>query len=105
MKLQTVKKVVMAGFTICIFASLIGIFAGAGNPQLSNYMLVAAVIVLLFTLAIIMKWARCPLVRRLAAAKGSSSLRSARTASRNLETGKKKKGPRRQRKEINGAKE
>ena len=49
-----------AGFTICIFASLIGIFAGAGNPELSNYMLIAAVIVLLFTLAIIMKWARCP---------------------------------------------
>ncbi len=79
MNLQTVKKLVTAGFTICIFASLIGIFAGSGNPQLSNYMLIAAVIVLLFTLAIIMKWARCPwcggsLMRRF------FKLRSARTA-------------------------
>lgn len=91
MKLQTVKKVVMAGFTICIFASLIGIFAGAGNPQLSNYMLVAAVIVLLFTLAIIMKWARCPwcggsLMRKF------FKLEVCPHCHRNLETGKKKKG-------------
>ena len=91
MKLQTVKKVVMAGFTICIFASLIGIFAGAGNPQLSNYMLVAAVILLLFTLAIIMKWARCPWC-------GGSLLRKffklevCPHCHCNLETGKKKKG-------------
>ena len=91
MKLETVRKLVTAGFTICIFASLIGIFAGAGNPELSNYMLIAAVIVLLFTLAIIMKWAHCPWC-------GGSLLRGffknqvCPHCHRDLQSGKKKKG-------------
>ena len=58
MDIKTTRKVVTIGFTICIFASLIGIFFGAGNPELSNYMLIVAVIVFLFTAAIIMKYAR-----------------------------------------------
>lgn len=91
MSLQTVKKVVTAGFSICIFTSLIGIFAGSGNSQLSNYMLTASVIVLLFTIAIIMKWARCPwcggsLLRKF------FKLQVCPHCHRDLYTGKKKKG-------------
>ena len=91
MDIKTTRKVVTIGFTICIFASLIGIFFGAGNPELSNYMLIVAVIVFLFTAAIIMKYARCPWC-------GGSLLRKFFTLKvcphchRDLETGKKKKG-------------
>lgn len=91
MNLQTVKKVVTAGFTICIFTSLIGIFAGSGNSQLSNYMLTASVIVLLFTIAIIMKWARCPWCGGLLMRK-FFSLKVCPHCHRDLESGKKKKG-------------
>ncbi|HIT31058.1 MAG TPA: hypothetical protein IAC26_09475 [Candidatus Scatomorpha stercoravium] len=91
MDIKTTRKVVTIGFTICIFASLIGIFFGAGNPELSNYMLIVAVIVFLFTAAIIMKYARCPWC-------GGSLLRKffklevCPHCHRNLTTGKKKKG-------------
>ena len=91
MDIKTTRKVVTIGFTICIFASLIGIFFGAGNPELSNYMLIVAVIVFLFTAAIIMKYARCPWC-------GGSLLRKFFTlevfphCQPNLTTGKKKSG-------------
>ena len=91
MKLETVRKLVMGGFTICVFTSLIGIFAGSGNAELANYMLTASVIVLLFTIAIIMKWARCPwcggsLLKRF------FKLKVCPHCHRDLVTGKKKKG-------------
>ena len=91
MNLKTTRRLVTIGFTVCIFTSFIGIFFGAGNPELSNYMLTAGVISLLFTAAIIMKWARCPWC-------GGSLLRKffklevCPHCHRNLETEKKKKG-------------
>ena len=91
MKLETVRKVVTAGFTLSIIACFIGIFAGADNPELNNYALIAAVLFLLFTIAVIMKWARCPwcggsLMRKF------FSLKVCPHCHRDLTTGKKKKG-------------
>ncbi len=91
MKLSTVRKLITAGFTICILVSIIGIFGGAGDPVLSNYMLTAAVVFFLITVGIIMKWARCPwcggsLMRKF------FSLKVCPHCHRDLETGKKKKG-------------
>ena len=91
MKLETVRKLVTVGFTLSIIACFVGLFAGADNPELNNYSLIAAVLFLLFTIAIIMKWARCPwcggsLMRKF------FSLKVCPHCNRDLVTGKKKKG-------------
>ena len=91
MKLQTVRKLVTIGFTLSIIACFIGIFGGSGNPELSNYMLTAAVLFLLFTIAILMKWARCPWCGG-SLIKGFYKNTVCRHCHRDLETGKKKKG-------------
>lgn len=91
MRLETVRKVVAAGFSLSVLACLVGLFGGQGNAQVYQYAMVAAVVLLLFTLAVVMKWARCPWC-------GGSLLRKFFTLKvcphchRDLATGKKKKG-------------
>ena len=91
MNLQTVRKVVTAGILLSIASCAIGLFAGGGNPQVYQYSLVVAVVALLLTIAVIMKWARCPWC-------GGSLLRgffknkTCPHCHRDLESGKKKKG-------------
>ena len=91
MKFQTAKRMVLAGFSISIGAAMFGIFFGAGNEQLKSYALTIAIVSLLFTMAVIMKWARCPWC-------GGSLLRGffknkvCPHCKRDLTTGKKKKG-------------
>ena len=91
MKLETVRKVVTLGFTLSVVACFVGIFVGGqGNAQVYQYAMVAAALLLLFTLAVVMKWARCPWC-------GGSLLRKFFTLKvcphchRDLITGKRKK--------------
>ena len=91
MNLQTVRKVVTVGFTMSIIACLLGLFAGADNPTVNSYAIVGAVLFLLFSLSVLLKWGHCPWC-------GASLLRGffkhkvCPKCHRDLVTGKKKKG-------------
>ena len=91
MKFETVKKVTMAGLVLTAMVCILGIVSGGSDPQLTMYMSYAALVIMLFTLAIVLKWGRCPwcgalLIRKM------FSLKVCPSCNRDLVTGKKKKG-------------
>lgn len=91
MKFETVKKVAKVGFALTALACFLGIFVGNSDPQLAAYLTYAALMFVMFTLAIVLKWGRCPwcgtlLIRKML------SLKVCPNCNRDLTTGKKKKG-------------
>ena len=85
MRFKTVKKVAMAGLLLSLLLCLIGVFGmEPGTPE-SGSMAIWAVVVLMFTMAIVLKWSRCPWC-------GELSIKECPSCGRDLETGKKKKG-------------
>lgn len=91
MKLETVKKVTTAGLAITVALCIVGILAGQSDAQLSSYLTYGALVVMLFTVAIVFKWARCPwcgtlIIRNL------FSVKVCPFCNKDLVTGKKKKG-------------
>ena len=85
MRFKTVKKVAMAGLLLSLLLCLIGVFGmEPGTPE-SGSMAIWAVVVLMFTMAIVLKWSRCPIKKLF-------SIKECPSCGRDLETGKKKKG-------------
>ena len=91
MKLNTVKKITVIGLLLSVLLCLIGMFGmEPASPQASS-MAVWAVVVLLFTMAVVLKWSRCPWCGGLIIKK-LFSIKECPHCGRDLETGKKKKG-------------
>ena len=91
MRFKTVKKVAMAGLLLSLLLCLIGVFGmEPGTPE-SGSMAIWAVVVLMFTMAIVLKWSRCPWCGELIIKK-LFSIKECHSCGRDLETGKKKKG-------------
>mgnify|MGYP006954080656 CR=1 FL=1 len=86
MRFKTVKKVAMAGLLLSLLLCLIE----PGTPE-SGSMAIWAVVVLMFTMAIVLKWSRCPWCGELIIKK-LFSIKECPSCGRDLETGKKKKG-------------
>lgn len=91
MDIQKVRKLVSAGFMVCIGASIIGLLFGADNLPLKNSMLSVGVVSLLLTMGVIMKWARCPWCGA-SLLRGLFKIKVCPKCRRDLITGKKKKG-------------
>lgn len=91
MKLKTVKTIVAVGMALAVILCLVGIFGmDLASPQAGS-MSIWAVVVVLFTMAVVLKWSRCPwcgglLIKKL------FSIKECPHCGRDLETGKKKKG-------------
>lgn len=91
MKLKTVKTIVAVGMALAVILCLVGIFGmDPASPQAGS-MSIWAVVVVLFTMAVMLKWSRCPwcgglLIKKL------FSIKECPHCGRDLETGKKKKG-------------
>ena len=91
MSFKTVKKIAIAGLLLSLLLCLIGVFGMDPSSQQAGSMAIWAVVVLMFTMAIVLKWSRCPWCGELIIKK-LFSVKECPYCGRDLETGKKKKG-------------
>ncbi len=91
MSFKTVKKVAIAGLVLSLAMCLIGVFGMEPGSEQAGSMAIWAVVVLLFTMAVVLKWSRCPWCGELIIVK-LFKLKECPHCGRDLETGKKKKG-------------
>lgn len=91
MNLRIVKKIAVIGLLLSIVLCLIGLFGMEPSTPEASSMAVWAVVVLLFTMAIVLKWSRCPWCGELIIKK-LFTIKECPHCGRDLETGKKKKG-------------
>ena len=91
MKLNTVKKITVIGLLLSVLLCLIGMFGMEPSSPQASSMAVWAVVVLLFTMAVVLKWSRCHWCGGLIIKK-LFSIKECPHCGRDLETGKKKKG-------------
>ena len=91
MRFKTVKKVAIAGLLLSLALCFIGIFGMDSSSEQAGSMAIWAIVVLLFTMAVVLKWSRCPWCGELIIKK-LFSIKECPHCGRDLETGKKKKG-------------
>lgn len=91
MSFKTVKKVAIAGLLLSLVMCLIGIFGMDPSSQQAGSMAIWAIVVLMFTMAVVLKWSRCPWCGELIIKK-LFSIKECPHCGRDLETGRKKKG-------------
>ena len=91
MSLKLVKKIAIAGLMLSLLLCLIGVFGMDPGTQESGSMAIWAVVVLLFTMAVVLKWSRCPWCGELIIKK-LFTIKECPHCGRDIETGKKKKG-------------
>ena len=91
MSFKTVKKIAIAGLLLSLLLCLIGVFGMDPSSQQAGSMAIWAVVVLMFTMAIVLKWSRCPWCGELIIKK-LFSVKECPYCGRDIETGKKKKG-------------
>ena len=91
MSFKTVKKIAIAGLLLSLLLCLIGVFGMDPSSQQAGSMAIWAIVVLMFTMAIVLKWSRCPWCGELIIKK-LFSVKECPCCGRDLETGKKKKG-------------
>lgn len=99
MRFKTVKKVAMAGLLLSLLLCLIGVFGvEPGTPE-SGSMAIWAVVVLMFTMAIVLKWSRCPWCGELIIKSCSASRSAPAVGAISRPARRKRQG----RKKINGS--
>lgn len=91
MSFKLVKKIAIAGLMLSLLMCLIGVFGMDPGTQESGSMAIWAVVVLLFTMAVVLKWSRCPWCGELIIKK-LFTIKECPHCGRDIETGKKKKG-------------
>ena len=91
MSFKLVKKIAIAGLMLSLLLCLIGVFGMDPGTQESGSMAIWAVVVLLFTMAVVLKWSRCPWCGELIIKK-LFTIKEFPHCGRDIETGKKKKG-------------
>ena len=91
MSFKLVKKIAIAGLMLSLLLCLIGVFGMDPGTQESGSMAIWAVVVLLFTMAVVLKWSRCPWCGELIIKK-LFTIKECPHCGRDIETGKKKKG-------------
>ena len=91
MSFKLVKKIAIAGLMLSLLLCLIGVFGMDPGTQESGSMAIWAVVVLLFTMAVVLKWSRCPWRGELIIKK-LFTIKECPHCGRDIETGKKKKG-------------
>ena len=91
MSFKLVKKIAIAGLMLSLVLCLIGVFGMDPGTQESGSMAIWAVVVLLFTMAVVLKWSRCPWCGELIIKK-LFTIKECPHCGRDIETGKKKKG-------------
>ena len=91
MNLRIVKKIAVIGLLISIVLCLIGLFGMEPSTPEASSMAVWAVVVLLFTMAIVLKWSRCPWCGELIIKK-LFTIKDFPHCCRHLEPGKTKTG-------------
>ena len=91
MSFKLVKKIAIAGLMLSLLLCLIGVFGMDPGAQESGSMAIWAVVVLLFTMAVVLKWSRCPWCGELIIKK-LFTIKECPHCGRDIETGKKKKG-------------
>ena len=91
MSFKTVKKVAIAGLVLSLAMCFIGVFGMDPSSQQAGSMAIWAIVVLMFTMAVVLKWSRCPWCGELIIKK-LFSIKECPHCGRDLETGRKKKG-------------
>lgn len=91
MSFKLVKRIAIAGLMLSLLLCLIGVFGMDPGTQESGSMAIWAVVVLLFTMAVVLKWSRCPWCGELIIKK-LFTIKECPHCGRDIETGKKKKG-------------
>ena len=91
MSFKLVKKIAIAGLMLSLLLCLIGVFGMDPGTQESGSMAIWAVVVLLFTMAVVLKWSRCPWCGELIIKK-LFTIKECPHCGSDIETGKKKKG-------------
>lgn len=91
MSFKLVKKIAIAGLMLSLLLCLIGVFGMDPGTQESGSMAIWAVVVLLFTMAVVLKWSRCPWCGELIIKK-LFTIKECPHCGRDIETGKKNKG-------------
>ena len=91
MSFKLVKKIAIAGLMLSLLLCLIGVFGMDPGTQESGSMAIWAVVMLLFTMAVVLKWSRCPWCGELIIKK-LFTIKECPHCGRDIETGKKKKG-------------
>ena len=91
MSFKLVKKIAIAGLMLSLLLCLIGVFGMDPGTQESGSMAIWAGVVLLFTMAVVLKWSRCPWCGEIIIKK-LFTIKECPHCGRDIETGKKKKG-------------